>query len=409
MRITTALFSALLFSAAQAQETVTVSLTPGSAEQLWYSLTDGTQGHTALAGWDLAFEINGGSNAAVLVNTAGQDHVYQSPYTVAQWDALDTNGLADSWVELQNSDTTWSVGALNQNLNGPFDLGWGVYNMATHVVAGDSIFVVKLSNGDWKKLRVDGLSSGTYTFTYADLDGGMEQTGSITKSNYPGKNFAYWSMTTNAAIDREPVSSSWDLLFTKYYTDLGIMWYSVTGVLQNKGVEVAQVGGVPPSEASPDGAVYSTDIHTIGHDWKNYSFSAGAYVVSDTLTYFVKDVHSNLWKVVFTAFTSSTGDFTFTKELVGHTGITEQAAAGQVVVYPNPVSNGQAQLVLDVPATQADVLVYDLSGKQVISTRFGGLTPLTVRSMDVSALTAGTYVLRVQHAQGAIISKLIVQ
>lgn len=409
MRISTALFAGFLASAAVAQEAVTVTTAPGYTQQLWYSLVNGTQGTAALNEWDLAFEINGGFTAGVLVNTAAGAHVYQAPYAVADWATLDTAGLASGWTELQNSDTSWSTGALNQYISGEFDLGWGVYNMVTHVVAGDSIFVLHTAAGEWKKLRIDALSAGVYGFTYAALDGSLEHSATIAKSDYTGKDFAYWNIANNAAIDREPLSEQWDMLFTKYITNIGI-WYGVTGVLQNKGVHIAQVGGVPPAEASWEGATYSSLINTIGYDWKYFDMENFEYVIDDSLTYFVQDVPGNLWKVVFTGFGgSATGDISFTKELVSAAGIAEQAPQGQVVVYPNPVSNGSTQLVLNVPSTRADIAVYDLSGKQVIHTAVTGLTPLAVRTLDVSGLTAGTYVVRVTHAGGVLTSKLIVQ
>ncbi|HEX2616192.1 MAG TPA: T9SS type A sorting domain-containing protein [Flavobacteriales bacterium] len=411
MRISTALLSALLFSAAQAQETVTVTTTPGYAEQLWYSLADGPQGHAAANQWDLAFEINGGFTVSVQVNTAIGERVFQSPYTVAQWAQVDTLGMAAGWPALIGSDTSWSYGALNQNISGEFDLGWGSYNMATHVVVGDSVFVLQLANGDWKKLRIDALATGVYTFTYSALDGSSEHTGTIAKADYTGKNFAYWNMSTNAVIDREPQTGSWDLLFTKYTTLLGPgMPYGVTGALQNKGVSVAQVNDLPPAEATHEGQTYASAINTIGYDWKYFDMTNMVYVIDDSLTYFVKDLPGNLWKVVFTEFGGgATGDITFTKELISAVGIDEPAPAGQVVLYPNPVENGQVQLVLDVPATQADVAVFDLTGKQVAGARFGSITPLAVRTLDVSTLAPGTYAVRVQHAQGQLVSKLVVR
>lgn len=172
MRSILPFITAVLPAALSAQITVTTG--PANAQQSWFNLLDETTITRPLAEWDLAFEINGGFNVGVLVNTAKGMKVYQAPYAIADWASVDTTGMASSWTELNNSDTSWSHGALNQHLSGEFDLGWGVYNMITHVVEGDSVFIVKQAGGDWRKLRIDALASGAYTFTYAALDGSGE-------------------------------------------------------------------------------------------------------------------------------------------------------------------------------------------------------------------------------------------
>ena len=69
----------------------------------------------------------------------------------------------------------------------------------------------------------------------------------------------YYSIETNEILDREPNSSSWDLLFTKYEEDLNnelanplnySQPYFVAGVLTN-GNTIAQYEG-PTSDIIPD-------------------------------------------------------------------------------------------------------------------------------------------------------------
>ena len=137
---------------ATAQNTVTVSTAAGNAEQVWYSLQNGEVATAALADWDLAFET-AGFTASIRVNTQKGMRVFKAPYAVQDWASLDTTGMLATWKEVHDSDTSWSHGALNDGLtSNEFDLGWGVYNQVTHIVAGDSAFVLQLANGDWKKL-----------------------------------------------------------------------------------------------------------------------------------------------------------------------------------------------------------------------------------------------------------------
>jgi hypothetical protein len=405
---------AMLYSAALQAQTVTVTTGPGNAQHTWYRLSDDQTQTVASADWDLAFEING-FTSSILVNTAKGDKIYNTDLGIEAWDIV-TEPLVDTWTELNNSETDWAAGALTtgNNLSEPngLDLGWGTYNMATHVVAGTELYVVQLvDGGTYKKLRIDALSTGTYTFTYANLDGTDERVGSLVKANYSGKNFGYWDMTGHAAADLEPLAADWDLLFTKYMSDLEVMWYGVTGVLQNKGVEVAQLDEVDPAAVDHNDAegAYSAEMNIIGSDWKTFTGSVFEYVTDRV--YFVRAVDGAIWKLVFTGYGgSATGDITFTKELMSATGFAEVVGSnGQVAVYPNPTSNGQVQVVADVPAAQALLTVIDMGGREVLRERLNGLNGFTARTLDVSALGQGTYVMRLAHANGIATSRLIVQ
>ena len=46
-----------------------------------------------------------------------------------------------------------------------------MYNLATHHIIGDSLFIIKTVDGNWKKLWLEKKVSGEYLFKYANLDG----------------------------------------------------------------------------------------------------------------------------------------------------------------------------------------------------------------------------------------------
>lgn len=411
MKHLTLLSSLFVAGSVAAQTEVTISTEASNAQQVYYSLSTDAETSAPLAEWDLAFEISG-FTSSILVNTAKGNKVYHTGAGVAAWNTI-TAPDVDAWTELNNSETDWAKGALTYGSNideDGFNLGWGTYNMATHAVAGTQVFAVQLSDGTWKKLRINGLVGGVYTFTYADLNGSQEVEGQLVKSAFSGKVFGYWDMGANAAVDREPASTDWDLVFTKYLSDLGVMWYGVAGVLHHPSVTVAQLDGVDPVTVGwleADGQ-FSSEINTIGSDWKSYDGTA--YVYPDDRAYFVKDVAGNVWKLIFTGYGGAgTGTMTFTKELASATSVNELASAGTAVVYPNPVEGGMAQLLLDVPVAEAFLSVVDLGGKQVHAERLTGITPMSVRAIDLHDLANGSYVLRLQHATGVVTSKLIVR
>ena len=400
MKLLTLLAAATCSTAIIAPTTVTTA--PANAQQTFYSLQNGVVGSMALADWDLAFEITG-FTASVLANTAKGMQVYKAPYAIAQWGSLDTSGMNAGWSKAFNSETDWSAGAFNQGLTeNEFDLGWGVYNFVTHTVVGDSLFVIKLADGSWKKFRIDGLATSAYSFTWADVNGANEGTATLNKGNYSGKNFGYFSFATGNTLDPEPISADWDLVFTKYTSIIPMpapTAYSVAGVLQNKDIDCLQIDGVDPSLADWTSAPLDTTINIIGYDWKTFNMTTFMYEYAQDRTYFVKDQAGSIWKLVFTAYGGgATGDMTFNQELVSATAVHEASASsgGLIAVYPNPVSNGSATLVIDATVGVATMSIHDLSGKLVAQEKFTGLNGLVPRNVDVSALPAGMYTVRLQ-------------
>lgn len=415
MRIFTLCATALISYSTIAQTTVVVNTSAGNSGQEYYSLQNGTISNPSLAQWDLAFETSG-ITGSILVNTAKGIQVYKAPYALADWAILDTTGLAASWTPQQNSETNWSSGALNQGLtSNPFDLGWGIYNMVTHNITGDSLFVLKLADGSWKKLRIDGYASATnaFTFTWANLDGGAEQVGSIVRGDYSTMNFGYYSLESNSPLAQEPDASTWDLVFTKYLgfvTQPAEGFYPVVGCFQNRDIQTLQVDGVPSASASWSDGTFSEDINVIGFDWKSFNMTTFMWEYAQDRTYFVQDRDGNIWKLIFSEYGgSAAGTITFTQELVSATGVNEYGTNGSATVFPNPSNGGEVNVLLDIPANEAQLTITAINGKVVQSQKLTGINPLTVRSLDVSSLTSGVYLLRIAHTSGVTNTKLVIE
>lgn len=401
----------------KAQTPVTVSTGAANAEQIWYSLLNGEAGARALAEWDLAFEMTG-LTTGIRVNTAKGLQVYRTEYGFSEWDDLTAPDEA-SWTLLANEVTRWDVGALNYGNNmeeeNGFNLGWGNYNPVNHQMIGDRVYAIKKTDETWVKLRINSLISGVFSFTYANLDGSNSHDAAINKTQFAGKNFAYWSFDDHASLDREPASASWDLLFTKYVELLddgeSLIPYPVAGVLHNRLVTAMKVDGVPTDEAQWTPGAMQPEINIIGYDWKSYNFNEGAYVVASNTTYFVKDRLGNIWKLIFTGYGGSgNGNMSFTQEMVSAVGVEEPGILNKtVLVQPNPVAGGQAQLVVDFPENRAALKVYDSAGQQVMTETLEGLNGMAVRQLDVRALAPGMYVLRLEGQRQVAVGKLVVE
>lgn len=390
---------------------VTDTVTTGTsyANQVWYSLPNDEQGNAPKDNWDIAFEATGYA-ASILANTQKGLAVYQSPYAVAQWSSVDTAGI-DTWPALHNSDLTWDEGALNSNPDGNFDLGWGEYDMNTHVVTGDSIFVVKLVSGAWKKLRINSLANSTYSFTYADLDGNNEQTSTIAKGDYSGKNFAYYSLETNAALDREPSSTTWDITFTKYITTIlapAPTPYGVTGILLNKNITAIKASSINVNTVDYNNYTFQSDINTIGYDWKAF---AGSWTIEDSLVYFVQRSNGDVWKLIMTGFSgSATGNYIFTKEQVasGNTGVNGVDDFKLLGIYPNPANN-QFQLIYHTASAEkvSALTIYDLGGRVVKQQLLEPTIGVAQQTIDVSSLNKGIYLVGITG--NTSVQKLIIE
>lgn len=407
------LATATLATALQAQTPVTVSTGGGSVEQQWYSLLNDQTEAAALDEWDLAFEM-AGFTSAIRVNAAKGLVAYETPNVLADWANVNTVDTAN-WTLIQDSDSSWSVSALSNgnNLSDPdgLNVGWGDYNMITHVISGTKIYVIQLADGStWKKLRINSLASGIYSFTYANLDGSDSQEATLAKTSFTGKNFGYWSFATNSTLDREPLAEAWDLLFTKY-VQLTPYVYPVVGVLLNKEVTALQVDGLPSAQADWSMGEFSSNINVLGSDWKTYDFGQSTYVMAADRTYFVKDVPGNIWKIIFTGYGGgANGNISFTKELMSAVGVGEHASPqSHLFAWPNPVTDGIARLVVDMPATEALVRVFNAAGQQVLQQQWGGLTGLADRTLDVGSLAKGVYMVRLVAPGTSATTKLVIE
>lgn len=393
----------------------TVSIGAGYSNQVWYSLSDDEQGTAAKAEWDLGFDLSP-QGFSILLNPSTGILAWTYPAgDTSDWASIDTTGLS-TWSGINNSDTSWALGAFSNyvNPNDPFDVGWGIYSLFTHYVTGDSLYIVKLANGDYKKLWIEGLAAGTYTFRHADLNGNNEVSQSITKSTYGGKTFVYYAIAGDQILDREPAAADWDLMFGQYTTYIPIP-YLVTGVLSKPGVNVAQADGIGNvnTYTSYGAHTFTNQMNEIGYDWK--AFGGGGWVITDSLVYFVGRTNGEIWKMVFTGFGgSSTGDFIFSKEKLASVGTVElgNVAQNEVFVYPNPsAQGGQAQLVyrLAPSATAGSLKVIDMAGRVVLSKSINAGGSLQTLSLETANLQAGIYTILLESNGRRAVTKWSVQ
>ena len=411
------LISAFVISTKAQTVSDTVAIGAGYTDQVWYSLENDEIKTVTGTSWDFGLQINGFS-AAILANTAYGAELFTYPNgDTANWSTLDTMGM-NNWVAQHNPSSTWRQGAFNLGTTGSFvDLGWGNYNTITHHVTGDSLFVWKTAAGTIYKVWIQNLASGTYNFLVSDYNGTNVDTVALAKSNFSNRNFGYYSIAQDSIIDLEPVDSSWDITFSKYIEDLGIP-YSVSGIRTNIGVEAVKVYPVNNTTTYDSASVhiYSSEINTVGHDWKTFSFGCFCWQIADSTVYFVKTDSATYWKLVMTDFGgSSNGNFMFEKTKINNiiSGLFEDKTKqnGSFMVYPNPAVERNISIVTDLPESirTTQLTILNINGQVVKDQQLQINSSFDVLSIELDDFKAGIYFIQLNHESGSITRRLILK
>lgn len=407
LQIATIFFTA---SFALAQETITISMGAGYAEEVYYKLSTQTQQTFTANSWDVAFLREDPMNHGVRVNGGIGIQVFEASNNPNDWNAIDIANEG-SWTLLYNDDTNWDNGAFMQ---GSATYGWGEYNPVTHHIEGSIIFVLKYADGTYRKFIIDEYFNA-YSFRYATWNGTNwinENNVTVDNTNNPNNRYNYYSLQNNQEVIAEPAATNWDMVFTKYYSFLNPpgSYYNVSGVLHNPNVTVAQNEETTASP-DPNGLTYSEEINTIGYDWK--SFNGSGYDIDDQQKYYIRYEDNSIYRIYFTDFAGSgSGDLTFVMEdvsnLLGLENVSEGVTFG---MYPNPSNNGMVNIVYDIQNTSEEnsIEVYNMTGTQVFSTKANASNGFYNKTLNLSQLPVGVYVVSFISGGKSVSKKLIIK
>lgn len=386
-----------MITSAYSQTPVDVITGENYTDEVYYSLDNDVLKTAPGNSWDIAFDASQMS-VSVLANNGRGVMVYTWPKgAIGDWETVDTTGMA--WTPMYNSIEDWEYGAFNANTvpGNDFDYGWGTYNMVSHNITGDSIFIIKLANGDFKKFAIDYKKAvqNVWSFKYASLDGTKQTTVTLDGNDYKGKSFIQFSISNNVVVEQEP-AERWQLLFTRYY-DYNIPYY-VTGVLSNSGVKIQQVNGVSQTDFEDyQDEMFNDTISEIGSDWKSFSMASFTYEVDPEVVYFVQDTEAadnSIWKLYFTGFSgSATGTYSFVKKKLGTTGV-NSISERNLTVYPNPASQ-EINVIHDFSGA-TEITIYNISGQPVFKSQSFENTGLNKNTVNIESLPTGLYSLLIR-------------
>lgn len=396
-----------------------VNTGPGNSQMVFYRLSDGTKTTSSNTDWHLAITVRstefpnsplGGTT--IRINEANGVAAYVFPNSdSSQFAQLSVNSYS-FWNKLHDSDSLMDLGAFNTiRTSNVFDFGWGFYNSASHHVVGTNFFLVKLPNGKLKKFYVEKLLYDTaFVIRYANIDNTNEQVINIRKKDYFGKNFVYLNLENNALMDKEPLRTDWDLQFIKYTASKGSSreYEPEVGVWLNKGWSAARRADTDVNSFDFTGIAVSPSMSAVGWNWKNKYFNDGSrdaeanysYKVVDSLAYLLTKGNKN-YKLVFTDFSTTTGNIGFHLEEVWATNIIESAPALDASVYPNPAQNF---IAIELPVNTAEVMISDMAGRLVLQEKLDD----SINAVNVSAVTPGVYLITITAGNLRKTQKLVI-
>ncbi|MEO1518703.1 MAG: HmuY family protein [Bacteroidota bacterium] len=422
---TIVLFSFLTISLqAQEPKDETVSVGAGYFDFMFYKFKDGSKTTYQHTQWDIAFSTDFMDGAVFVNEGTGSNRTLPPPevelYHVANgnYADLDTTGM----IRIYNEDNSWTMGAFNNiaDPNNVIDQGWGNYNPQTRGIEGTQVFVIKLRNGQFKKLEIQSYSSMTasYAFRYADLDGNNETSESISKTAYAGKTLVYYSIENEEVLDLEP-EAGWDFVFTRYYTPLpfqgDFLQYLLTGMLTNKGVEVVRADGVNVDNVDylDYADDYSADsLRIIGHDWKDIDFNTFEWFIIADRAYFVRTAEGEIYKLVFVDFEGSrSGIASFEQTLLGTSTSTKDEFENleSFNVFPNPATD-LVQMAFDLKESNesAVIRITNALGQSVLEYNRDVRSGFQVIEIPID-LASGMYYLSLQMGQDQISRPFVVK
>ena len=388
------------------QDYLEISCGAGYNKQSYVNLANETQKTVNNDAWDIAFTAFGVQDAGIFINESSGSSLGQNLPTAEVYFTYSDDFNSDFDISiledntLLNDELSWNYGAFNgtrDTLNA-FDFGWGQYEPTSHGVIGYQVFIVKLRNGDYKKIFFESLVGTAYTFKYANLDGTNLVTKTIDKTvDGKGKSLIFFNLSSNSVVDVLP-DNGYDFMYGRYIsiaTDPNgtiIQQYNVTGVLSAPGVSCVSADNVDFNTVNfddyKDGLSEKMDV--IGYDWK--TFSGTGWSLDDNRVFFLKSTDNTVWKLQFIDFEgSSTGTAVLSKENLGKISATEEVEV-QVLVYPNPTHE---QLSVLSPEKIVNFTFFDASGRMSYSVpteRHDG--SLYVYTFDVSNMANGIYVIQ---------------
>lgn len=424
--------TALIFAhTAKAQSVIdTIDMEPGYAKQVFFQVATGAKHTSPISQWHIAHTTVMMDNAVRLNHAAGVfAYIYPKGDNTA-YNSFDTTGWAN-WAKPYNDMKSESLGALNQQKdpNNQWDFSWGVYDPSSHVVKGDSLYLITVGTGAnlqlYKFMPIKQDKNGDFIFEFGPLDAQAGNPDTIKNSRADMGMFKYFNFSLDQQVNIESADGDWHLNFNRYY-DLvpdprggGLVMYPTNGVESKRGLEVAYANGVDFADilanpqsfidiansdtAKQSGNGFNLGLTRVGGDWKFFNGSSFAVVPRKNYIIKVNGTVAEYWALRFLSFAGqSTGRITLERAKLGELASNKNIEATVIGLFPNPVND---KLFVSINHNELQhIKLYSINGilvKEVVAN--GNLF-----EMDLSDVNSGQYIVEALHTQG-VARKIIVK
>jgi len=331
------------------------------------------------------------------------------------WNQFDATG-SENWDELRNADTSWGKGAFSQGKEAHPRYTWAEYK-ANGDMRGDSLYLLKIYNPvttdfdiEFKLMLTQRLSNNgtrTWTFKLGKTNNSWDTTITLTDLVNSEGNFMYYDVINRKEVVREPKTSDWDYVFTRYMTFTQNLHYNVTGLLSNYNIASTSIAG-DINDPNIDNYLsqwqYNTLINNIGFEWKLFNMNNFKYELEQNKVRIIKkDLGNGLadfYAMQFVRFEGrTTGKIVFDYAYLGKFSSAQQLESETLKFYPNPTSGN---LNLQTSSDIQHLVVYNMHGQNIYEKFNPG------SSLDLSFLTNGNYIIQVELKNGQMVrSKMI--
>lgn len=433
----------------------TVTLGSGWANDIFYSIENGDEAGSAdNTSWSVGISP-ASQSSSIIINGGRGVELWEIPsdtMSIAEFEnTLDTTGANYLfWTKNFDEDSSWVADAFSKNATGPnppppatatvINFGWGDYQLATQNVVGARLYLLKTPEGDFYKVFVESKIQGTTRFRYASLDHSFDTTMVVVGNDFTNRNYVYVDMDNHEILDREPVRTEWDLLFTRIQPDQTLPppgnSFSRTGVLSNtinlssnpatpnvQGVKIAIVEDFSVNDANYEDAVFSNNRDVISNKFQFTEM--GTFSVFDTLGFFLQDRNDNIFKLWFTGMNGGnpgnvnydipTNSISFNYEKVFDAEEDPNSIDNIAenidfhTIYPNP-SVDKAHLLFTTKEVKESVQlsIYNITGKLIENVNIQPQLGLNTVSINTSNYQSGMYIVQINNGTEVVSQKLIV-
>lgn len=402
----------------------TINMEPGYAKQVFYQIQTGSKHASGMTQWHIAHTTLQMDNAIRLNHAAGVFAYLYPKGDNSSYNNFDTAGWK-SWTMPYNDMKNEAIGALNKQKDpgNQWDFSWGVYDPTTHIVKGDSLYLISVGTGAntklFKFMPIKQDKNGDFIFEFGPLDAPAGSPDTIKQSQADKGMFKYFNFNLDEQVSIEAAGGDWHLNFARYFDlvpapgtgQLGM--YLVSGVESKRGLKIALVNGVLFDDiiATPQAFIdiansdtsiaaghgFSVGLTRVGSDWR--FFNGSSFVVVPRKNYIVaipNATGNEYWALRFLSFSGqSTGRLTLERTKLGELASVKSVDATALSVFPNPASD-----LLWVRANTViinQITVYNLTGTVV--NRFTCNDNLV--SVAIENLPQGQYIIEAQHSTGS--------